>query len=229
MSPIEKQDIESVEKQLESITEAIKATNPRARLLAVSKRQSLKKIQAAYNWGQRDFGENYLQEGLEKIKALSDLKDISWHFIGPIQSNKCKAIAENFDWVQSLDRIKIAEKLNQHCPTNKKLNVCVQINLDEENQKAGIKFTDIDNFFEKLKNYEQLHPKGLMLIPRVSKSTGEQAEGFAKIASKFTQMQLDFPDFDTLSMGMSQDYLLALKSGSNMVRLGTAIFGEREA
>ncbi len=195
-------------------------------LLAVSKGQSAQQIREAYQLGLHRFGENYLQEALQKMAVLTSL-DIEWHFIGPIQSNKCKAIAEHFCWVQSLDRIKIAEKLNQYCPADKILNVCVQINIDDEKQKSGIRVKELEDFCTRLSQLPHLRLRGLMAIPKVTESVSEQRQSFANIAKVFKILQTTYVDIDTLSMGMSDDFELACEQGSTMIRLGTALFGKR--
>ncbi len=199
------------------------------RLLAVSKTQPAALLEQAYLAGQRAFGENYVQEGCTKITALRHLPNIEWHFIGPIQSNKCKHIAEHFHWVQSLDRLKIAALLNQHCPPHKRLQVCIQVNIDNEAQKAGIAPEALLSFCEALLAFPQLQVRGLMVLPKAGKSIGEQDASFARIAQHFAALQAQFPaqTIDTLSMGMSDDYLAALKHGSTLIRIGSAIFGER--
>jgi len=161
---------------------------------------------------------------------MEDLKayPIEWHFIGPIQSNKCKAIAENFHWVQSLDRLKIAEKLTNYCPKGKILNICVQVNVDMEENKSGILIEDLPNFCDSLGAFTQLKLRGLMAIPKASESFDKQRESFAKLASSFKELKASYPDVDTLSMGMSNDYQIALNEGSTMIRIGTSLFGSRQ-
>ncbi len=222
------ENMTSIKDAFSQIHTQIKAINPDARILAVSKKQSVSKIREAYDCGQRHFGENYLQEALPKIADLGALTDIQWHFIGPIQSNKCKAIAEHFDWIQSLDRLEIAEKLNRHCPESKALQVCVQVNLDKEAQKAGIAFEEIETFCKALQQYKHLTLRGLMLIPKAEQKDETLLAGFMKMASCFKNLKKHYPEMDTLSMGMSQDYILALETGATMVRIGSALFGERQ-
>ena len=195
-------------------------------LLAVSKGQSIQRIQEAYQLGLRLFGENYLQEALKKMDALP-VKDIEWHFIGPLQSNKCKSIAERFSWVQTLDRLKIAEKLDQYCPTDKILNICVQVNVDNESQKAGIPVNAVDDFCAALSRYPHLRLRGLMVLPKITESVSEQRQSFANIADIFNRLQKTYPNVDTLSMGMSDDFEIACEQGATMIRLGTALFGKR--
>ena len=199
--------------------------NPK--LLAVSKQQSAAQIAVAFLAGQKRFGENYAQEALDKILQLSTC-DIEWHFIGPIQSNKCKIIAQHFHWVQSLDRIKIAEKLNRYCPEGKVLNVCVQVNIDQEVSKSGILENEIASFCHSLSAFPRLKLRGLMAIPKANESHSEQRQSFAKLTDCFKQLQIQHPSVDTLSMGMSDDYRIALEEGATMIRLGSKLFGARQ-
>lgn len=218
----------SIKDALNRIETPLKEINPEARILVVSKKQAIDSIREAYLQGQHHFGENYLQEALPKIEQLKELSEIQWHFIGPIQSNKCKAIAEHFDWVQSLDRLSIAKKINEHCPASKQLQVCVQVNLDKEKQKAGIAFEDVGSFCQSLQQFEHLTLRGLMLIPKANQDKTSLKASFSKMAQCFNKLKKDYPEMDTLSMGMSQDYILALEEGATMVRIGSAIFGERQ-
>lgn len=188
-------------------------------LLAVSKGQTIHKIQKAINAGQLDFGENYLQEALEKITALNNPKLI-WHFLGPIQSNKTKLIAANFSWVHSVDRLEIAERLNKQRPENlPPLNICIQVNIDNESQKAGVNLKKLPTLAEHIKNLPRLHLQGLMVIPKAGQ---DPHAAFAALRCAAGKLHLT-----TLSMGMSQDFETAIAEGATMIRLGTAIFGER--
>lgn len=214
--------------RLQAIEQTLASYPTTPSLLAVSKKQSAHAIEQAYSHGQRHFGENYVQEALQKITTLKHLTDIQWHFIGTIQSNKCKAVAEHFHWVQSLDRLKIAQKLNEACPEGKLLSICVQVNIDQEQQKAGIPLTQVQAFCEHLLDFDHLRLRGLMALPQAQKSIGAQRQSFARLAQEFKQLQRQWPTLDTLSMGMSTDYQLAIEEGASMVRLGSAIFGERK-
>ncbi len=200
-------------------------------LLAVSKKQSVALIREAHTLGQQDFGENYLQEALDKQKTLKDLA-IHWHFIGQIQSNKTRAVAENFNWVHSVDRLKVAQRLSSHREqtkqSNKPLYICLQLNIDNETSKAG--FT-LDNIAENAKTIAQLPNitlRGLMAIPKAQDSLEAQRRTFAAVKQCFEEInvQLDTP-MDTLSMGMSNDIEAAIAEGSTIVRIGTALFGSR--
>lgn len=200
-------------------------------LLAVSKTKPASAIEQAYQVGQRDFGENYLQEAIEKITTLSHLPDIQWHFIGPIQSNKTKQIAQYFNWVHSVDRIKIAQRLNSHLNEKTQshigqdtsLNICLQVNISEESSKSGIMVNDLFSLAEVVDKCDKLTLRGLMAIPE--KNAG--AASYLKMQHLFKKLQAQYPTVDTLSMGMSNDLDIAIANGSTMVRIGTAIFGER--
>ncbi len=196
------------------------------KLLAVSKSQSSEKILTAYNAGQKIFGENYLQEALEKIKVINK-SDIEWHFIGPIQSNKCKLIAENFSWVQSIDRIKIALKINEYRDKLTPINICVQINISQEESKGGVHPNDLIPFINDLKSCENLKLRGLMSIPSNTISLEKLSAEFITLSKLYEEIKEINPAIDTLSMGMSNDYLMAIKYGANLIRIGSAIFGSR--
>lgn len=194
-------------------------------LLAVSKTKSNELIEQAYAAGQRDFGESYVQESVEKIAQLTHLSDICWHFIGPIQSNKTRQIAENFSWVHGVDRIKIASRLNEHRKgQDTPLNVCLQINISNENNKSGVLTKDLPELAKYVNNCDNLILRGLMAIPEKN----APAERFDDMQRLFKELQQTYPQVDTLSMGMSGDMKQAIISGSTMVRVGTAIFGSRD-
>ncbi|MBU3021498.1 YggS family pyridoxal phosphate-dependent enzyme [Aestuariibacter sp. A3R04] len=197
-------------------------------LLAVSKTKPVSDITQAYEAGQRLFGENYVQEGVEKIQALTHLKDIEWHMIGPIQSNKTRIVAEHFHWVQSVDREKTARRLNDQRPaTMSALNVCIQLNIDGESSKSGIGEQELPALIETIAAMPNLRLRGLMAIPEATTDTVKQATTLGKLAELFTQYHTKLSDFDTLSVGMSGDLEAAIAHGSTMVRIGTAIFGSR--
>lgn len=196
-------------------------------LLAVSKRKPLEDIREAYRCGQRDFGENYLQEAQQKIQDLADL-NICWHFIGAIQSNKTRVIAEHFDWVHCVDRLKIAQRLNEQRPDSRPpLNICIQVNVDLEESKAGIPLEEVPALSRQISQLPNIRLRGLMAIPARASNFEAQREPFAKLRQAFEQMQSNGIDCDTLSMGMSHDIEAAIAEGSTLVRIGTAIFGER--
>ncbi|NQZ24264.1 MAG: YggS family pyridoxal phosphate-dependent enzyme [Colwellia sp.] len=194
-------------------------------LLAVSKTKTSQMIEQAYLSGQRAFGESYTQEAVEKINKLQKFTDIIWHFIGPIQSNKTKLIAENFSWVHSIDRIKIAKRLNDHRSSkDTPLNVCLQVNISGEKSKSGVTVGELYDLVNVIQECEHLTLRGLMAIPEKNASS----QSFEKMQQLFIELQKLHPSVDTLSMGMSGDLVAAINAGSTMVRVGSAIFGARE-
>ncbi|WP_312679141.1 YggS family pyridoxal phosphate-dependent enzyme [Stutzerimonas nitrititolerans] len=193
-------------------------------LLAVSKTQPAEAIREANGAGLSDFGENYLQEALEKQADLADLA-LTWHFIGPIQSNKTRAIAEHFDWVHSVDRLKIAQRLSEQRPTElPPLNVCLQVNVSGEASKSGCAPQDVAELARAIATLPNLRLRGLMAIPEPTDDRAEQHAAFARLRQ--LQQALDL-ELDTLSMGMSQDLEAAIAEGATWVRIGTALFGAR--
>jgi pyridoxal phosphate enzyme (YggS family) len=197
------------------------------KLLAVSKTKPVSDIVQAYEAGQRLFGENYVQEGVEKIQTLRTLDDIVWHFIGPLQSNKTRLVAEHFDWVQAVDRLKIAQRLNDQTSAHKALNVCIQVNIDDDENKAGINKDELKDFAKTINELPNLTLRGLMTIPKANQSKAEQTASFSQMSVLFEELKKQYSTVDTLSMGMSGDMQNAINSGSTMVRVGTAIFGSR--
>lgn len=194
-------------------------------LLAVSKTRSARDVAALADQGQYDFGENYLQEALEKQALLADLP-LTWHFIGPIQSNKSKAIAEHFDWVHSVDRLKIAQRLSDQRPAHlPPLNVCLQVNVSDEQSKSGCSESEARELVAAISALPRLHLRGLMCIPAPSDDPAAQRAAFARL--RRLRDELD-PRMDTLSMGMSQDLEAAIAEGATWVRIGTALFGARD-
>lgn len=188
-------------------------------LLAVSKGQTIDKINEAIAGGQLNFGENYLQEAIEKITALNN-SQLIWHFLGSVQRNKTKLIAEKFSWIHSIDRLEIAERLNKQRPENlPPINICIQVNVDNEPQKSGVNLTELPTLAEHIKKLPRLNLQGLMVIPQAS-----QDPRAAFIALRCAAEKLNLK---TLSMGMSQDFEAAIAEGATIIRLGTAIFGER--
>lgn len=226
--------IEQAINQVTTLINKACATSERSpkevRLLAVSKTKPESDIRAAYQAGQRDFGENYVQEGVGKVQAMQDLDDICWHFIGPLQSNKTKEVAENFAWMHSLDRLKIARRLNDQRGTDQDpLQVLIQINIDDEHSKSGIQLTELESFAAALKDFDQLTLRGVMAIPRADATAQQQAQSYTALQQAFRTLQASYPEVDTLSLGMSNDLDAAIQHGSTMVRIGTAIFGKRQA
>jgi len=197
------------------------------RILAASKTRDADTLKAAVELGLRDFGENYLQEALVKIEALRGL-DICWHFIGPMQSNKTRPIAEHFDWVHSVDRAKIARRLSEQRPTNlPPLQICLQVNVSDEASKSGVKLEELPPLVQAVRALPNLVLRGLMAIPEVSNNPEVQRSAFSKLHDALVELQALAPTMDTLSMGMSADLEAAIAEGATMVRVGTDIFGPR--
>ena len=195
-------------------------------LLAVSKTHPSLSLREMYAVGQRSFGENYLQEALAKIEELQDL-DIEWHFIGHVQRNKTKHLAEKFDWVHGVDRLIIAERLSsQRLETQKPLNICLQVNIDGQDSKDGCEPNEVAELVEQISRLPNLRLRGLMVIP-----APDNVAAFADAKNLFDQVKslhAQPQDWDTLSMGMSADLDAAIAAGSTMVRVGTALFGARD-
>ncbi len=195
-------------------------------LLAVSKTRGADEIAALADQGQRHFGENYLQEALDKMPALAD-RALVWHFIGPIQSNKTRDIAAHFDWVHTVDRAKVARRLNEQRPDHlPPLNVCIQVNVDDEVSKSGVALDQVEALAGGFADWPRLRLRGLMAIPRADSDDGNRA-AFRTLAMTLSQLRNTMPALDTLSMGMSADYTVAIEEGATLVRLGTALFGPR--
>ena len=191
----------------------------KVKLIAVSKKKSIALIKEAINSDQKDFGENYLQEAVEKIKAIDD-PSLTWHFIGPIQSNKTASIAKYFQWVHSVDRKKVLTRLNEQSKENQKvLNVLIQVNIDDEETKSGVMLEEIDDLVNYANELSNISLKGFMCIPK----PGNSEESFKKMKIILNS----YPHLETLSMGMSNDLEIAIRNGSTMVRIGTDIFGAR--
>jgi pyridoxal phosphate enzyme (YggS family) len=198
-------------------------------ILAVSKTKPLEMIENAYQAGHRQFGESYVQEAVEKVQALKHHPDIEWHFIGPVQSNKSRLVAENFCWVQSVDREKLAKRLNEQRPNNlRPLNILIQVNISNDEKKSGCTLNDIDSLAAFIENSRQLNLRGLMTITENTPDKAKQLEYFQQMRACFDKLQLQYPQVDTLSMGMSGDLETAISAGSTMVRIGTDIFGKRQ-
>lgn len=205
---------------------------PRAiKLVAVSKYQTIAAIKEAILAGQYCFGESYLQEALVKIRQLAkeNVPGLEWHFIGPIQTNKTRLIAEHFTWVQSIDSLKIAQRLNDQRPTHlPPLNVCIQVKLSSDSSKRGVELPDLPGFAKLVARLPQLTLRGLMLIPTVAESFALDAKPFCLLNQALYLLKSQGMQLDTLSMGMSTDYELAITEGATMIRLGTSLFGKRE-
>jgi len=223
----------SISFHLQEIQSAIKSVKQLAnadqtvQLLAVSKAQAAAAIREAYAAGQRQFGENYLQEALDKQAQLSDLA-ILWHFIGPIQSNKTQLIAQHFDWVHSVDRLKIAQRLNDARANNRApLQVCVQINISNEASKSGVLVADLEATVAAITKLPHLQLRGLMAIPAPSQDLSVQRQQFKQVRQCYDNLLALGYQLDTLSIGMSDDYAVAIEQGATIVRIGSALFGAR--
>ena len=212
-----------IEKNISNIKKIVKSDTT---IIAVSKKKPADLIEKAYKNGILDFGGNYLQEALAKISTLKHL-NISWHFIGKIQSNKCKEIAKNFNWVHTVDRYKIAKLLSENCPLNKSINVLIQVNIDDEKSKNGINESEIYSLAKKIISLPNLNLKGIMVIPKNTKDSKLTEISFAKTKQIAVELKKSFKGVSEISMGMSNDFELAIKNGSTMIRIGTGIFGER--
>ncbi len=196
-------------------------------LLVVSKAQTAEKLRHVYAAGQHDFGENYLQEAMGKLAQLNDCQ-IVWHFIGSIQSNKTKLIAENFSWVHSVDRLKIAQRLNEARRSSlSPLNICLQVNISNENSKSGLSLTELPEVAAQIKQLPHVRLRGLMALPAPSTNFDAQRENFAGLRHVFNELNQQGLKLDTLSMGMSNDLEAAIAEGATIVRVGSAIFGPR--
>jgi len=196
-------------------------------LLAVSKTRSSEELRALAAAGVSRFGENYLQEALEKIAALQDLA-LEWHFIGPIQSNKTRPIAEHFDWVHSVDRLKLALRLSEQRPEHlPPLNICLQVNVSAEQSKAGISLAELPELARQVAMLPRLRLRGLMAIPAPAEDFATQRQPFRLMRQALEQLNSEGLGLDTLSMGMSDDLEAAIAEGATLVRIGTALFGPR--
>lgn len=221
--------LQSARQRIQNLCKQAGKSAGAVKLLAVSKTKPVDDIRAAYQAGQRLFGENYVQEGVEKIQQLSDLTDLEWHFIGPLQSNKTRQVAEHFAWVQSVDRLKIARRLSEQRPaTMPPLNLLLQINISAEQSKAGVADeTELMALAAEVNALPHLTLRGLMAIPAADLDPADQIRVFEQMQRLFVKLKQQYVQIDTLSMGMSGDMQAAIQAGSTMVRLGTAIFGER--
>lgn len=200
-------------------------------LLAVSKTKPASAVEEAMAAGQRAFGENYVQEGVEKICFFQDkgITDLQWHFIGPLQSNKSRLVAEHFDWCHTVDRLKIATRLSEQRPAHlPPLNVLIQVNISDEQSKSGIEPEAIDALAAEVSALPNLCLRGLMAIPAPETEYDKQFAVAQQMAVAFARLKTHYPTVDTLSLGMSDDMEAAIAAGSTMVRIGTAIFGARD-
>ena len=220
-------NVKSFLKDVEGVCAEAKRNPETLTVIGASKSQELSLIESAYQAGIEHFGENFLQEAENKISSVTPPP--CWHFIGSIQSRKAKKISSLFNWVHTVDRIKVAKLLNDH--RNKslgKLNICVQVNSENEATKSGISLEESEEFISNLSQLNMLNVRGLMALPKASRDHQQQRKSFAKIRTKLEELKKNFPYLDTLSMGMSEDYRAAIMEGATIIRIGTGIFGERK-
>lgn len=223
------QNLSQIYQQIQYISQFCQRPENAVKLLAVSKTKPILAIAEAIDAGQRAFGENYVQEGVEKIQHFANVEGLEWHFIGHLQSNKTRVVATHFDWVQTVDRFKIAQRLSEQRPSHlPALNILIQINISDEVSKSGIEPSEMLALAHKISALPNVTLRGLMAIPKPENSPEAQKIALAKMQQLFIQLQAEFSGIDTLSMGMSDDMQAAIECGSTMVRIGTAIFGSRE-
>jgi len=224
-------NLQAVQSRIAQAARAVSREPHEVSLLAVSKTFGTEDVAAAVAAGQRAFGENYLQEALDKMAALRALlpeADIAWHFIGPIQSNKTRPIAEHFDWVHSVEREKIAQRLSDQRPAGMApLNVCVQVNVSNEASKSGAPIAEVAAIARAVAAMPRLRLRGLMAIPEPTDDIAQQRAAFRQLHRLFDDLRDEGLPLDTLSMGMSGDLEAAVAEGATIVRVGTAIFGRR--
>lgn len=230
----------NIEKQINNVTQKIahaamqvQRSADQIQLLAVSKTKPVSLIKEAYHAGLRHFGENYVQESIEKIQQIKcddDFKEpLFWYFIGPLQSNKTRPVAENFDWVQSVARFKIAKRLNDQRPDDlAPLNICLQVNISGEATKSGTTLSQVIELASQVNDLPRLTLRGIMAIPEKTENSERLEKQFEELHNIYLTLQSYYPHVDTLSMGMSGDLQSAIKCGSTMVRIGTDIFGARD-
>lgn len=225
------QNLETVRRHICITAKECGRAPEQVKLLAVSKTKPTSDIVKAIAAGQRLFGENYVQEGVEKICYFNQTESgamLEWHFIGPLQSNKSRLVAEYFDWVHTVDRVKIAQRLSDQRPLAKPpLNILIQINISDEASKSGIPLTGLDALAEQIVHLPHLCLRGLMAIPAPEEDEQKQRDVFYRMANAFEQLKQRYHGIDTLSIGMSGDMTAAISSGSTLVRIGSAIFGAR--
>ncbi|MFI8417935.1 YggS family pyridoxal phosphate-dependent enzyme [Serratia sp. NPDC078593] len=230
MSTIQ-QNLQDVRSRIDAAAKNCARAPEEVSLLAVSKTKPVAAIAEAIAAGQRAFGENYVQEGVDKIQYFSSQPEgagLEWHFIGPLQSNKSRLVAENFAWCHTVDRVRIAQRLNDQRPSVlPPLNVLIQINISDEQSKSGIVLAELPPLAQALAAMPQLTLRGLMAIPAPESDYQRQLAVFQQMSDAFHALQQDYPQVDTLSMGMTDDMAAAIAAGSTLVRIGTAIFGAR--
>lgn len=224
-------NIEQIDQQIRQAEQQYSRHPNSVQLLAVSKTKPISALEDAITAGQTRFGENYVQEGVDKIQYFSqhyNQSELEWHFIGPIQSNKTRLISENFDWVHSIDRDKIAQRLNDQRISSTPLQVLIQVNTSGEGSKSGTSHEQVFALAQLINDLPNLTLRGLMSIPENVSDHQSQLAAFQQLAELHQSLQKSYPQIDTLSMGMSGDMQAAIEAGSTMVRIGTAIFGSRD-
>lgn len=221
------ENIKKIQSRIKQYEKEYSRQDNSVQLMAVSKKKPIELIEQVYTSGQRVFGESYVQEAVEKIQMLQHINDIQWHFIGPIQSNKTRDIATHFNWVHSVDRLKIIKRLNEQRGDKTPLNICLQVNIDGEESKSGFTVDAIIEAAQQVLLMPHLKLRGLMAIPKPREKLLEQREAFNRVGQLFEQLQGLSDEVDTLSMGMSGDLEAAIAEGTTIVRVGTAIFGQR--
>ncbi|WKX27123.1 YggS family pyridoxal phosphate-dependent enzyme [Tatumella ptyseos] len=223
------QNLHSVEQRIADTARHCGRSPQEITLLAVSKTKPESDIEAAYRAGQRCFGENYVQEGVGKITTLAHLADIDWHFIGPLQSNKSRLVAEHFAWCHTVDRLKLAQRLSDQRPEHlPPLNILIQVNISDESSKSGIQVEELSGLAAAIVQLPQLRLRGIMAIPAPEADFSRQLAVCQRMAKLFHDLAKHYPEVDTLSLGMSDDLDAAITAGSTLVRVGSAIFGARQ-
>ncbi|MFL2704635.1 MAG: YggS family pyridoxal phosphate-dependent enzyme [Gammaproteobacteria bacterium] len=217
-------NINLLKSRIEQVSQNSEKSISEIGIIAVSKKKSLEHIKIAFNLGLKDFGENYAQELQKKSEELQNLK-IIWHFIGPIQSNKIKTIARHANWIHSLDRNSIVDKLNRECKSlDKVINGCIQVNISEESSKSGIDSSELMSFANHVDSMENINLKGIMVLPKI---TGDSKEEMRKSKELHEELMSVYPNANYLSMGTTSDFESAIQFGSNLIRVGELIFGKR--
>ena len=217
-------NINLLKSRIEQVSQNSEKSISEIGIIAVSKKKSLEHIKIAFNLGLKDFGENYAQELQKKSEELQNLK-IIWHFIGPIQSNKIKTIARHANWIHSLDRNSIVDKLNRECKSlDKVINGCIQVNISEESSKSGIDSSELMSFANHVDSMENINLKGIMVLPKI---TGDSKEEMRRSKELHKELLSIYPNANYLSMGTTSDFESAIQFGSNLIRVGELIFGKR--
>ena len=223
------QSLDRIHKQIHAAEQKYGRNSGSVSLIAVTKNRSTTEVVAAMDYGQLDFGENYLQDGLTKIQVLNN-PELIWHFIGSVQSNKTLAIAKHFNWVHSIDRLKIAQRLNDMRPDKlDALNICIEVNTSAETSKSGISPDELPDFVKSVMALPRLRLRGLMTMPMISNDFEPQRRPFRQLSHYFDRLNSKGYKLDTLSMGTTFDMHAAIAEGATMIRIGTAIFGARKA